>query len=85
MCTLYQVHPVGHRSRASDLLALLPKRGPKAFDIFIEALVETEQEYLAELLDEVLTPKLLKKKKTTTTVHSQETKGTILKQITFYF
>ena len=61
-------------ARASDLLMLLPKRGAKAFGVFIEALVETEQEDMAKLLDPVLTASLLKDKPHT--VHAKETNGT---------
>ena len=90
--------------RASELLTLLPKRGPKAFGIFIEALVKYDREDLAELLDEDLTANLVEKKEkeqkekkkqkkekspvtqeTRLTVDLQETKGMILKQITFCF
>ncbi|KAI0222025.1 hypothetical protein LSAT2_026724 [Lamellibrachia satsuma] len=70
-----EVHPVGHRSRTSELLSLLPKRGPKAFGIFIEALIETKQVDLAEDLDEDLTANLLKHMVTEETTHSQETNG----------
>ena len=71
----FQEHSVKQqRARASALLMLLPKRGSKAFGVFVEALVETKQEDLAKLLDPVLTASLLKDKPET--VHSQETKGT---------
>ena len=80
--------PIKGRSRASELLSLLPKRGPEAFDIFVEALVKTEQKHLAELLGEDCTANLVKKRPSKVkqeTMHSQETIGMIFKQITFYF
>ena len=46
----FQVHPETVHARPSELLRLLPKRGPKAFDVFVDALVKTEQSHLAEIL-----------------------------------
>lgn len=45
-------------AKASKLLELLPKRGPKAFPAFIKALLISDQEWLAELLDPYLTEQI---------------------------
>ncbi|KAI0221544.1 Caspase-2 [Lamellibrachia satsuma] len=75
-----EILPEKGLDRASALLSLLPKRGPKAFRIFIEALVKYGHEHLAELVDKDLTAHLLEKKSMVTqettpmVVYSQETK-----------
>ncbi|XP_069774262.1 caspase-2 isoform X1 [Narcine bancroftii] len=45
---------VGSFNRNVELLLLLPKRGPSAFDVFLQALRDTEQTHLAQLLLEQL-------------------------------
>uniref|UniRef100_A0A8D1MN99 Caspase 2 n=1 Tax=Sus scrofa TaxID=9823 RepID=A0A8D1MN99_PIG len=45
---------VGSFSQNVELLNLLPKRGPQAFDAFCVALRETKQDHLEELLLETL-------------------------------
>ena len=35
----------------------LPKRGPKAFEVFIRALVESKQDHIALVLDPILAQK----------------------------
>ncbi|XP_062895700.1 caspase-2-like [Mobula hypostoma] len=46
----------GPFSRNVELLRLLPKRGPSAFDAFCQALRDTEQGHLVALLHQHLTP-----------------------------
>lgn len=41
-------------ARASELLSIVPRRGQFAFRHFVEALLETEQEHLAEKLSPVI-------------------------------
>lgn len=45
---------MGSFSQNVELLNLLPKRGPQAFDAFCVALRETKQDHLEELLLETL-------------------------------
>ena len=50
-CVLTFQAKTSRGAKASALLSLLPKRGPEAFRVFIEALIITDQDILANLLD----------------------------------
>ena len=43
------------QEKATAFLHILPKRGPRAFKTFIEALIKSEQEFIAEKLDKRMT------------------------------
>ena len=47
--------PMTIYEKSQQLLSLLPRKDPRSFAIFIEALVETGQQQLALLLDSDLT------------------------------
>ena len=40
------------QKRAAALLDILPRRGPKAFHSFCEALMESEQDFICEMIDQ---------------------------------
>ena len=49
---MFQAEPT-ISTKASALLSLLPRRGPTAFRVFVEALIISGQKYLANLLDPI--------------------------------
>ena len=48
-CSYFQCGGTGTQ-KALSLLTMLPTRGPKAFEAFVEALQQSEQEHLAQML-----------------------------------
>ena len=79
--------PMTIYEKSQQLLSLLPRKDPRSFAIFIEALVETEQQHLALHLDRNLTADLQKRKQIKltegrTVYHAAEMENKLFQQIT---